>query len=107
MDNNSKPFDQLSEDDQKAATDVAVATVVIGLRIPTAGKQLYDFIATEFASCRTIPRNIAKYSLRGLGESLFEQNWTMTITKKQGKVTTFFTPEPDGQESNDSTIIIQ
>ena len=97
----SDAFEQLSEEDQKAAIDVAVATILIGLRIPSTGKPLYDWIATEFTSSRSLPANVVKYALRSLGRSLAAQNWEMVIKKDGEGLTTVFTPEQkgiDGQE---------
>lgn len=91
----SDAFDQLSEEDQKAAIDVAVAAIVIGLRIPSTGKPLYDWMATEFTSCRGLPANVVKYALRSLGGSLLKQNWELTITKNGEGITTVFTPESE------------
>jgi hypothetical protein len=88
----TRPFDQLSPEDQRAAIDVAVSTVLIGLRIPSVDKPLYDFIATEFANSRQLPANVVRYALRSLGRELFDQNWTLTIEKHGDGVTTKFTP---------------
>jgi len=96
----SDAFEQLASDDQKAAIDVAVAAIVIGVRIPSTGKPLYDWMATEFSSSRSLPPNVVKYALRSLGQSLTHQNWTLTITKDGMGIVTSFTPEnqDDGQE---------
>ena len=98
----SDPFMQLNKEDQSAAIDVAVATILIGLRISSTGKPLYDWLATEFASCRSLPPNVVKYALRSLGTGLLRQNWTLTIEKQGDGLITKFTPENkegvDGQE---------
>jgi hypothetical protein len=86
-------FDQLSNEDQKAAIDTAVAAILIGLRIPSTGKPLYDFVASEFASSRGLPANVVKYALRSLGRSLTAQNWTLSIVKDGEGVITKFVPE--------------
>jgi hypothetical protein len=103
MEKTIKPFEQLSEDDQKAAIDVCVSAVLLGLRIPTTGKPLYDWIATEFANCRTLPPNVVKYALRSLGKELYVQDWTMTIEKRGNGVATEFSTRvsggPNGQRS--------
>lgn len=88
------PFNQLNSDDQKCAIDIAVAAVLVGVRLPSTGKPLYDYIATEFASARTIPANLAKYALRSLGRNLIRQNWTLTIKKDGEGLTTEFRPQP-------------
>lgn len=99
------PFNQLNADDQKCAIDVAIAAVLIGVRIPATGKPLYDYIATEFSASRTIPSNLAKYALRSLGRSLTHQDWTLQIEKEGEEIVTSFTPRPrprkeaDGQSS--------
>jgi hypothetical protein len=85
-----KPFDQLNEADQKAAIDIGICVAVLGARIPSCGKPLFDYVATEFVSCYSLPPNIAKYALREVGQSLFSSEWTFTIEKTgQGLVTTF------------------
>ena len=100
---NSDAFEQLNHKDQKSAIDLAVATIVVGLRIPSTGKPLYDWMATEFASTYSIPPNVAKYALRSLGRRLMDQNWELTITKNGDGVTTSFTPED--REDDHETII--
>jgi hypothetical protein len=89
----SDAFNQLGPEDQKAAIDVAIAAVLIGLRISTTGKPLYDWMATEFAATHNIPPNVAKYALRSLGRGLTAQNWTLIINKDGEGVTTQFKPE--------------
>jgi hypothetical protein len=101
----SDPFNELSDQDQKAAIDVAVAAVLIGLRIPTAGKPLYDYVATEFSSSRTLPPNIVRYALRSLGRTLFKQDWTMTITKTSEEVTTHFKPNNPFRDNHEASKI--
>lgn len=92
-----KLFEELGEDDQMAAIDVAVATVLVGLRIPSTGKPLYDWVATEFASCRTLPPNVVKYALRHLGQSLYVQDWTLVIEKHGKEVVTKFSRPISGE----------
>src|SRR4029077_1616812 len=89
----SHPFNQLNKEDQKAAIDVAVAAILIGLRISSTGKPLYDWMANEFASCRGLPANVVKYALRSLGRSLLKQNWSLTIEKDGEGIMTKFTPK--------------
>jgi hypothetical protein len=87
------PFEQLNEADQKAAMDVAIATVLISLQIPSAGQPLYDFLVNEFARCHGLPRQVVRYALRHLGQALYTQNWTLTVQKAESKVVTKFTPD--------------
>jgi hypothetical protein len=89
----SDAFTQLNDDDQKAAVDVSVATVVLGLRISSTGQALYDWVATEFATSRSIPSNLTKYALRDLGKVLLKEDWTLLIEKSGEQVTTHFTPQ--------------
>jgi len=89
-------FSQLATEDQKAAIDVAVSAILIGLRIPSTGKPLYDWMATEFSSCRSLPPNVVKYALRSLGQGLLSQNWTLTIEKDGEGIITKFVPEKRG-----------
>jgi hypothetical protein len=91
----TKPFEELSPEDQKAAIDVSVCAVLIGLRTPSAGKAFFDWLATEFARCRTLPPNVVKYALRSLGQELYSQDWTMTIEKRGSRVVTKFSPYND------------
>lgn len=102
----SDAFNQLSEEDQKAAIDVAVAAIIIGLRIPSTGKPLYDWMATEFASSRGLPPNVVKYALRSVGEGLLKQNWSLTIEKDGEGLMTKFTPEKkEGPNSEEGDLV--
>ena len=88
------PFDELGPDDQKAAIDVAIAAILIGMRIPSPGQQqLHDWIATEFAGTHGLPSNKAKYALRSVGRTLVEEDWRLTITKEGPTFTTKFSPQ--------------
>lgn len=93
-DNNSDPFNQLSSEDQKRAIDVGIAAILIGLRIPSTGKPLYDYVASEFSSCYSIPANLARYALRSLGRNLTAQDWTLIIQKEGETLVTKFHPLP-------------
>jgi hypothetical protein len=100
MENRPRAFDDLSEDDQKAAIDVAVAKVLIDARIPSTGTLHDNYIVTEFAGCRTLPPNKIKYALRSIGQSLLKSDWKMTIEKQHGRlVTTFVLIPGDTDES--------
>jgi hypothetical protein len=88
----TKPFDQLSDDDKKAATDVVVATLLIGLRIPSTGTPLYQYLANEFAKGRSLPANMVRYALQGMGQALVEEDWTLTVYKVGERLTSKFTP---------------
>lgn len=101
MEDRSNPFNQLSDEDQAAAIDVAISAVLIGLRMPSAGKPLYDYIATEFAASRGLPANIVRYALRNLGRDLYDQDWTMTITKTGPAMKTHFTPDKPFQSDGE------
>jgi hypothetical protein len=96
----------MSEQDKKAAIDVSVATVLIGMRIPSTDKPMYDYVVSEFARSRTIASNIVRYSFRDLGKSLYTQDWTLEIIKKGGKFMTKFTPaeENPSQSQNGQTL---
>lgn len=96
----SDAFNELSPKDQQAAIDLAVSTIVIGLRIPSTGKPLYDWMATEFASTHGLPPNKVKYALRGLGQTLLKENWELIITKDGQGVTTSFTSEQQREGVN-------
>jgi hypothetical protein len=101
----TEPSEQLNEEDQMAAIDVAIAAVLIGLRIPSAGKPLYDFLGSEFASSRGLPPNVVRYALRHLGQGLFAQDWTLVIEKRGAAVITKFShPETSNGEG---TIIVE
>ena len=88
----SDAFTQLNDADQKAAIDSAVATILLGLRIASINQKFYDFIATEFASSRSLPQNTTKYALRELGAVLLKEDWTLMVYKTGEQVTTEFTP---------------
>jgi hypothetical protein len=106
MNEKPKPFEQLNDEDRMAAIDVAIAAVLIGLRIPSTGKPLYDWIATEFSSCRSLPPNVVKYALRSLGQELYGQDWTMTIEKRGGGLVTKFVPQGAGGNGEEETNVI-
>ena len=97
-----KPFDELSEADQKAAIDIGICVSVLGARIPSCGRPLFDYIATEFVSCYSLPPNIAKYALRQIGQSLFNTEWTFTVEKTSDGLVTTFTPVE--QNNGDSPL---
>jgi hypothetical protein len=103
-----KPFDQLSAADQKAAIDVGICVSVLGTRIPSCGKPLFDYIASEFVASHTLPANIVKYALRQIGQSLFDSNWEFTVKKLGSELITEFKRigEHDGDSPlSESTII--
>jgi hypothetical protein len=87
-----RPFEQLGEQEQKAATDVAVALTVLGTRIPTLSKVFTDAIVTEFTNCYKLTPNVGKYALRELGQNLFSQNWAFSVHKAGVMLTTEFKP---------------
>jgi len=89
----SNAFDQLSLGDQKCAIDISIAALIIGTRLG-ADKALYDYVLAEFARSQTIPANLAKYALRSLGENLFKQDWSFTVTKKGSELAAQFHPAP-------------
>jgi hypothetical protein len=93
MQENLRPFDELSGDDQKTAVDVAVALIAIGIRIPSTTKAMYDYVASEFARSQTLPSNKVRYALRDLAKTLSTENWTWEISKKEMTIVTKFTPE--------------
>jgi hypothetical protein len=102
----SDAFSQLGKEDQKAAIDVAVAAIVIGLRIPSTGKPLYDWMATEFTSCRGLPANVVKYALRSLGQGLLKENWTLTVEKDGEGISTRFVPiKKEGPNSEEGSLL--
>lgn len=95
----SDAFNQLNDEDQQAAIDVAISAVLVGLRIPTTGQQFYDYVTSEFAASRGLPSNVVKYALRNIGQNLLKQNWALTIVKDGERLTTKFTPEKPGGNS--------
>jgi hypothetical protein len=72
------------------------------LRINAPSKLVYDYIASEFASSRSLPPNVVKYALRSLGRRLFEQDWTIVIEKTGKGVVTTFTPVQPGGDSEEA-----
>lgn len=96
------PFEQLSEADQKAAIDIGVCVAVLGTRVPSCGKPLFDYVATEFVSSYNLPPNIAKYALRQIGRSLYTSNWTFTVEKRGNELVTRF--ERPGNEDGHNPL---
>jgi hypothetical protein len=88
----TRPFERLNVEEQKAAVDIAVALTVLGTRIPTLTKGFSDAVATEFVNCYKVVPNVAKYALRELGVSLFKENWEFTVHKTGMMITTEFKP---------------
>lgn len=101
----TRPFSQLSEQDQKAAIDVAVALTVIGTRIPSVQKALTDYVVTEFTSCHSLSANIVKYAFRELGANLFNQDWYFGVTKAGERLITQFQPLETSGGANGQIII--
>jgi hypothetical protein len=96
------PYEQLNDADQKAAMDVAIATVLISLQIPSAGQPLYDYLVAEFSKSHGLPRQVVRYALRHLGQALYSQDWTLTVQKAESKVVTKFTPDSAPASRNGS-----
>lgn len=91
MSKDLKPFEELSATDQKTAIDIAVAASLIVTRLPAISELVFDAISREFAAFYDIRSNIAKYALRSIGKTLFQTQWTCTITKDAaGKIVTQF-----------------
>jgi hypothetical protein len=101
----TRPFERLSVEEQKAAVDVAVALTVLGTRIPTLSKGFSDAVATEFVNSYKVVPNVAKYALRELGVSLFKENWEFTVHKTGMMITTEFKPIEGGAAGNGQIII--
>jgi hypothetical protein len=102
----TRPFERLSTEEQKAAVDIAVALTVLGTRIPSLNKAFTDILAAEFTSCYAVDPNVAKYALRELGASLFKENWEFTVHKTGMMITTEFKPI-EGSGPGNGQIIIQ
>lgn len=98
-----KPFEQLSEADQKAAIDVSICVTVLGTRLPSCGQQFVDYVVSEFVKSYTLPPNIAKYALREIAESLFVNEWVFTAEKKGPKLVTAF-KQIGGNNDGDSPL---
>jgi hypothetical protein len=94
----SDAFEQLGEKDQKAAINVAIGTILIGMQISSAGQQLYDWLATEFASSNGLPSNVVKYALRKLGQRLYKEDWTFYVEKSGDQITAHFTPIGESED---------
>jgi hypothetical protein len=101
--NNAKPFDQLSETDQRVAIDIACAMSVLVTRLPQL--KVGDAVMTEFAHQFELPSNLAKYALRQVGQTLFKTTWEFGVSKEEdGTVSTYFkqgeTVDQDGPNPN-------
>lgn len=84
-----KPFDQLTNEQQKAAIDIGVTAAVLGHRIPSVGKELYDLVCEHFLQSYTLG-NEGKYALRHVGAELLVSNWQFTVTKRGTRMVTKF-----------------
>lgn len=83
------PFEQLSEEDQKAIIDIAVMVIGLTTRVPTA-KGLYETVRTEFLRSYHVG-NSAKYAFRQVTDELMNSNWELKITKKGTRLITGYT----------------
>jgi hypothetical protein len=83
MSKDLNPFAELSVTDQKTAIDIGVAASLIVTRLPGISELVFDAISREFAAQYDIRPNIAKHSLRSVGKTLFQSQWTCTITKDE------------------------
>lgn len=83
------PFDELSPDMQKCVIDVGVLSTALGVRLPSAGKALFDFILAEFLKSYTLP-NSGKYALRHVAAELWNSDWEFTVTKRGKRMVTKF-----------------
>lgn len=91
-----KPFEELSVDQQKVAIDLVVACSLIVTRLPTISQEVFKAIEAEFAAQYDAPANIARYAMRSLGNTMFETEWTCTVTKGDDNVlATHFKQEPE------------
>jgi hypothetical protein len=90
---NTGPFEELNQADRECAIDCVAACAVLSARIPSVGKPLYDWLATEFASTHGVPKNVARYALRAIGQKLYGSDWGFTVTKKEDKLITVFVSE--------------
>jgi hypothetical protein len=91
MSKDVEPFEELSETDQKTAIDIGVMASVVVTRLPGISGLVMDAIAREFAAQYNIRPNIAKHSLRAIGKTLFQTQWSFEVTKDQeGNIATHF-----------------
>jgi hypothetical protein len=85
-------FEELNQADQECAIDCAVAATVLAARIPSVGKPLYDWLASEFATTYNLPNNIVRSVLHDIGQTLYKTDWGFSVTKKEEKLITLFVP---------------
>lgn len=85
----TSPFEELSVEMQKAATDVGCLATALGVRLPSAGKPLFDFVCEEFLKSYALG-NSGKYALREVGKELWNSDWEFTITKRGKRLVTKF-----------------
>jgi hypothetical protein len=91
MSKDLNPFAELSVTDQKTAIDIGVAASLIVTRLPGISELVFDAISREFAAQYDIRPNIAKHSLRSVGKTLFQTQWSFEVTKDQeGNIATHF-----------------
>jgi hypothetical protein len=102
----SEPFDELNETDRACAIDCVVACTVLAARIPACGKPLFDWLTTEFASQYGVPKNVIRYVLRHIGQTLYSTDWGFTATKKNEKLVTLFVPEGAQKKDGDADVIL-
>jgi hypothetical protein len=89
---NTGPFEELNQADRECAIDCVAAVTVLAARIPSVGKPLFDWLATEFASTHGIPKSLVNQALRQIGQQLFKSDWGFSVTKKDDKLITLFLP---------------
>lgn len=83
------PFEQLNDEDKKAAIDVAVMVIALTTRIPSL-KGIYDATRAEFVRSYNLG-NSAKYAFRQVTDELMNSNWELKITKKGTRLITGYT----------------
>ena len=83
----TQPFDELSEEMQKACVDVGVLATAMGVRLPSIGQAGFDYVCEQFLKSYVLP-NSAKYALRHVAAELWNSDWEFTITKKGNRLVT-------------------
>lgn len=102
MEKTSTPFEELSEQDQKIAIELAAIGSLLVTRLPMLSNEVFDVLTTEFAATYNIPANLAKYAMRSISKELFKTSWDFTIKKNlESEIHTEFVPGASIENNGD------
>jgi len=101
-----KPFDLLSEEQQRCCVDIAIGIAIIAARVPTFGRDLFRDIAKQWAACAELDQNRCRYALSGVSATLYDSSWEFHVRKEGASmVCQFIKIEEPGGGNGESPIL--